>query len=171
MMNGLIIPAKLPRLRIHRYDTVRKQILALPGPAIKIRGRTTRPEINDPPLFIDHHPSPAIGTPDLLISIRGPGRITRVSRQRYGMEYPFQFARDDIEGAYMPGSGITVFGNAAADDQGVFINDSRGRRSDHRSLHVMTQSRCQPFMQIDSPMIPKSFHRPARAGVDGIQIR
>src|SRR5579863_4732312 len=110
---------------MHRHDAIRKKVLPRPGPAIKIRRRAARPEIDHPPFLIHHHSTPAVGPADPPVGVLRPGSITGVSRQRYGMEYPFQSACDDIKGAHMPRRRVTVLRHAAADDERILIDDAR----------------------------------------------
>src|SRR6185312_6016514 len=170
-MHGLVIPSQSARLRIQRHDAIGKQVLPRAGSAIKIRRRAPRAEIDRTPFLIDDHPSPAIGPADLPVRIRWPGAIARIARQRYGMEYPFQPARDDIERPHMSRRRIPVLRHAAANDQRIPIDDARRRRRDHQSLNVMPQPRPQSLVQIDHPILPEALDRLARDRVYRIQHR
>src|SRR5437867_6119062 len=98
-MDHLVVPDKLARGGIQRYQRVAEKTLTFPVCAIKIVGRRSDRQKYHSPIDIDTHNRPHIGSRAVNPAVTFPSLVTYLARPRNSVKSPDQLPRPGVEGA------------------------------------------------------------------------
>src|SRR5581483_8749612 len=162
----LEVPDALAGLGLEGKHAIGEQIVADPVRTIKVESCRAGGDKYKPSPLIKAHPRPIVGAANVLPRLLWPGFVAKLTRMGDGVEGPSNSSRADIVGADVPGRSRQVLAHNTAQDQEVFVNDSRSGRRDGKRLRVTPKS----LAKVDPTGVPKTGNGMAGLRIDRVKI-
>ena len=144
MMDELLEPFQLARVRIERDDRIAVQIRALAIATVVIRRRCADRRVDDAPLRVDGKERPDVRAGAILPALALPRLHARFARARHGVERPEQLAAPRIppaDVAVQPGA-RRLLAVVAARDHDALV-DNRRRNETEAAVDVAANARLE----------------------------
>ena len=166
VMDELLMPHALPRLRIERDKTVRKEVLpdAIASPEVE-RRRAGRAE-DEAALFVEREAGPDIHAADVLIGVGRPCFVAGLAGMWNGVEAPREFAGAHVVGANVAGrSGSRAFTEAHAHDQEIAVDDARRGGLHGKPGDIATEI----ALEVNGSAVAKRWNALAGRGINRVE--
>src|SRR5262249_50768332 len=124
VMDYLVVPGELSRLRVDRRQRVGVKVVAFAVAAETIVGRRRDRQKHEPSLLVHGHFRPDVHAGALFPRVSGPGVVSGLAGLRDGVEAPDELSRAGVERAYVPARSVRgALGDERAADEKVLKYD------------------------------------------------
>jgi hypothetical protein len=167
MVHALEMPQAFAGIGVEREQRVCVEVVADPITAVEVHDSGAGRRIENAVLGVDNHACPVVGSAGSFVGIFGPRFVTWLAGQRDSVKDPAQLAGAEVEGLNVTWRRGMRFWLPAADDDHVFVNDTRRGERDRQCAKVGFQAiDNEALSQIDSSIVAKARDKFAGVGVE-----